>query len=138
MPDSYPDRRTKYIFAVIFLYGYIYFSISHRNMDTFTAIAEPNRRRMLDAMREQPNTVNMLVSIVGLSQPAVSKHLKCLREANLVTVRPEGQKRWYELNAKPLAEMDQFLEPYREFLSSRLDALELHLRNHSADKTEDQ
>lgn len=96
-------------------------------MNTFNALAEPNRRRLLEAIRLQPCTVNMLVTQCGLSQPAVSKHLRYLREADLVTVKPEGQKRWYELNPIPLQEIEAFLEPYRELLSNRLDALEQHL-----------
>ena len=98
-------------------------------MDTFTALVEPNRRKLLEAVRQQPCTVTMLVEVAGLSQPAVSKHLKLLREADLVVVRPEGQKRWYELNAKPLEQVDSFLEPYRQFMSDKLDALETHLDN---------
>ena len=98
-------------------------------MDVFTALSEPTRRTLLNAIQQQPATVNELVEIAGLSQPAVSKHLKCLRQAGLVVVRPEGQKRWYELNATPLNEIDEFLEPYRAFLSDRLDALEAHLDN---------
>ena len=96
-------------------------------MDAFSAIAEPNRRVLLEAMRQKPCTVNTLVQIAGISQPAVSKHLKVLKEANLVTVRPQGQKRWYEVNADPLMEIDGFLEPYRLLLSNKLDALEKHL-----------
>ncbi len=96
-------------------------------MDTFSAIVEPKRRLLLEAMRRQPCTVNTLVEIAGLSQPAVSKHLKILKEANLVVVRPDGQKRWYALNAQPLEEVDHFLEPYRQFLSNKLDRLEQHL-----------
>lgn len=95
-------------------------------MDTFSALAEPNRRRLLDAIRESPCTVTMLVEVAGLSQPAVSKHLKCLKEAHLVSVRPEGQKRWYELNPDALREFEAFLEPYRALLASRLDAREDH------------
>ena len=98
-------------------------------MDAFTALVEPNRRKLLEAVRQQPCTVTMLVEVAGLSQPAVSKHLKLLREADLVVVRPEGQKRWYELNAKPLEQVDSFLEPYRQFMSDKLDALETHLEN---------
>jgi DNA-binding transcriptional ArsR family regulator len=86
-------------------------------MDTFSALAEPNRRKLLDAIRVEPCTVNMLVNILGLSQPAVSKHLKCLREAGLVQVNPEGQKRRYSLSAAPLHQIDDFLEPYRQYLS---------------------
>jgi len=96
-------------------------------MDAFSAIVEPNRRLLLETVRRQPCTVNTLVEVVGLSQPAVSKHLKILKAANLVVVRPDGQKRWYELNAQPLMEVDRFLEPYRQFLSNKLDHLEQHL-----------
>ena len=96
-------------------------------MNTFNALAEPNRRRLLEAIRLAPCTVNMLVTQCGLSQPAVSKHLKYLREADLVTVRPEGQKRWYELNPTPLKEVEAFLEPYRQLLSNQRDSLEAHL-----------
>ena len=96
-------------------------------MDAFSAIVEPNRRLMLEAMRRGPCTVNALVEVTGLSQPAVSKHLKVLKATNLVVVRPDGQKRWYELNAQPLMEVDEFLEPYRQFLSAKLDRLERHL-----------
>ncbi len=96
-------------------------------MDAFSAIVEPNRRLILETMRRQPCTVNALVEVTGLSQPAVSKHLKVLKATNLVVVRPDGQKRWYELNAQPLMEIDEFLEPYRQFLSEKLDRLEQHL-----------
>ena len=96
-------------------------------MDVFTAVAEPNRRRLMAAMSHQARTVNELVEVAGLSQPAVSKHLKLLREAGLVRVRPDGQKRWYEVSPEPLNEVERFLEPYRRYLSDRLDALEDHL-----------
>ncbi len=95
-------------------------------MDTFNALAEPNRRRLLEAIRQEPCTVNMLVTRSDLSQPAVSKHLKYLRQANLVVVKPDGQKRWYALNPTPLEEIEEFLEPYRQLFLNRLDALEQH------------
>ena len=98
-------------------------------MDAFQALVEPNRRLLLETIRHQPSTVNMLVDVAGLSQPAVSKHLKILKAANLVIVRPEGQKRWYQLNAEPLDEIERFLEPYRQYYSSKLDNLEHHLDN---------
>jgi DNA-binding transcriptional ArsR family regulator len=98
-------------------------------MDTFQALVEPNRRALLESIRQQPCTVNMLVKVARLSQPAVSKHLKVLKAANLVTVRPDGQKRWYVLNAQPLSEVEEFLEPYRQFFSRKLDNLEQHLDN---------
>ena len=90
-------------------------------MDTFNALAEPNRRRLLEAIRQEPCTVNMLVTRTGLSQPAVSKHLKYLRDANLVMVKPDGQKRWYALNPIPLEEIEEFLEPYRQLFLNRQD-----------------
>ena len=96
-------------------------------MDAFSAIVEPNRRLLLETIRRRPCTVNELVAVTGLSQPAVSKHLKVLKATNLVVVRPDGQKRWYELNAEPLMEVDEFLEPYRQYLSDKLDHLEKHL-----------
>lgn len=106
-------------------------------MNTFNALAEPNRRRLLEAIRQEPCTVNMLVSKSGLSQPAASKHLRYLREADLVTVKPDGQKRWYELNPAPLKEIEAFLEPYRQLLSSRLDAPEQHLDSMKSTKTKE-
>jgi DNA-binding transcriptional ArsR family regulator len=67
------------------------------------------------------------VKRLELSQPGVSKHLKVLREAGLVVVRTDGKQRLYALRPEPLAEVDQWLEPYRAFWSSSLDALERHL-----------
>lgn len=101
------------------------------DVSTFDAIAEPNRRALLEALRDEPQTVTTLVQAVGLSQPAVSKHLKVLREVGLVTVRPDGQRRWYEISPEPLAELEQWLEPFRVMWSARLDAFERHLDNSS-------
>lgn len=94
---------------------------------TFSVLAEPNRRRILDILRERERTVNELVEHLHLSQPTVSKHLKVLREANLVEVRQDAQRRWYRLQAKPLIEIETWLAPYRSFWSERLDALEAYL-----------
>ena len=94
---------------------------------TFDVIAEPTRRRILDLLREQPRTVTELVGSLKLSQPGVSKHLRVLRDARLVRVRREAQRRWYEVDPAPLAEIDAWLEPYRASWSGRLDALERHL-----------
>jgi DNA-binding transcriptional ArsR family regulator len=94
---------------------------------TFELVAEPTRRRILDLLRERARPVGELVKLLGLSQPGVSKHLRLLREAGLVRVRRDGQRRWYELEAKPLAELDDWLEPYRELWQDRLDRLERHL-----------
>lgn len=93
----------------------------------YAALSEPSRRRILDLLREGERSVGDLVVRLGLSQPGVSKHLRVLREAGLVDVRPEGRRRWYRLRAQPLAEVDEWLEPYRAYWSERLDALERHL-----------
>jgi DNA-binding transcriptional ArsR family regulator len=93
----------------------------------YAALAEPSRRRILDLLRGGERSVGDLVDHVGLSQPGVSKHLRVLREAGLVAVRPDGRQRWYRLRAQPLAEVDRWLEPYRAHWSDRLDALERHL-----------
>ena len=96
-------------------------------MTAYAALAEPHRREILDLVRERERPVGDLVELLGLSQPGVSKHLKVLREAGLVSVRAEGKQRLYALRAQPLAEVDAWLEPYRAFWSSRLDALQRHL-----------
>lgn len=94
---------------------------------TFEVLAEPTRRRILDLLRERPRLVRELTAELGLSQPGTSKHLRVLREAGLVKVRAEAQRRWYELDPAPLAEVDAWLAPYRWMWADRLDALERHL-----------
>jgi len=94
---------------------------------TFDVLAEPRRRDILDLLRVRERSVGELVEGVSLSQPGVSKHLRVLRDAGLVVVRPNGQRRMYELRAEPLVEIDAWLGPYRRLWSKRLDALERHL-----------
>jgi DNA-binding transcriptional ArsR family regulator len=93
----------------------------------FDVIAEPHRRRILDLLREDERAVGELVDALGLSQPAVSKHLRVLRDAGLVDVRIDAQRRLYRLHAAPLREIDDWLQPYRAAWRDRLDALERHL-----------
>lgn len=93
----------------------------------FEALAESNRRHLLDLLRSGERGVNELVAETGLAQPSVSKHLKALREAGLVAVRPDGRRRWYRLRVEPLVELDAWLQPFRELWADRLDALERHL-----------
>jgi DNA-binding transcriptional ArsR family regulator len=93
----------------------------------FELLAEPNRRRILDLLRDDERPVGDLVTELGLSQPAVSKHLRLLREAGLVAVRADGQRRLYRACPEPLRIVDEWLEPYRRAWSGRLDALEQHL-----------
>src|SRR5579883_2156661 len=93
----------------------------------FAALGEPSRRRILDLLRERERPVGDLVAELGLSQPAVSKHLRVLREAGLVDVRGEQQRRLYRVRPEPLRSVDAWLEPYRRMWTERLDALESHL-----------
>jgi DNA-binding transcriptional ArsR family regulator len=96
-------------------------------MSAFQVLAEPHRRHILDLLREGERSVNELVLGLGLSQPGVSKHLRVLREAGLVRVRVDAQRRLYALRAQPLTELDEWLAPYRRLWAERLDALERHL-----------
>jgi DNA-binding transcriptional ArsR family regulator len=87
-------------------------------------------RQILDGLRGGERSVGELVGRLDLSQPGVSKHLKVLREAGLVAVRPDGKRRFYGLRADPLAEVADWLEPYRNHWNARFDALERHLEEH--------
>ncbi len=93
----------------------------------FDVVAEPNRRRILDLLRDDEHAVGDLVAAMGLSQPGVSKHLRVLRQAGLVEVRSDAQRRVYRLRPEPLQEIDDWLTPYRVAWRHRLDALEHHL-----------
>jgi DNA-binding transcriptional ArsR family regulator len=90
-------------------------------------IAEPSRREILDQLRGGEQPVHALVERLGISQPAVSKHLRVLREAGLVTVRADAQRRLYRLRPDPLIELDRWLEPYRRMWRRSLDQLEEHV-----------
>jgi DNA-binding transcriptional ArsR family regulator len=96
-------------------------------MTTFEILAEPNRRRILDLLRDGERGVGDLVDELAVSQPAVSKHLRVLREAGLVDVRADAQRRLYRVRAEGLRDVDDWLEPYRALWSSALDDLERQL-----------
>jgi DNA-binding transcriptional ArsR family regulator len=93
----------------------------------FDIVTDASRRQILDLLRERERSVNELVGALSMSQPAVSKHLRVLREAGLVKVRIDAQRRWYGLDPRPLAEIDAWLAPYRRYWADRLDDLERHL-----------
>ena len=93
----------------------------------FEVIAEPRRRQILDLLRERERPVGELVAELGLSQPGVSKHLRVLRDAGLVDVTADAQRRLYRIRPEPLQEIDEWLQPYRVAWRDRLDALERHL-----------
>ena len=98
-------------------------------MSPFEALAEPNRRRILDLLREGERPAGELVDALAISQPGVSKHLKLLREAGLVSVRADGQRRMYRLEPRGLADLDAWLTPYRQFWAGRLARLDAHLES---------
>jgi DNA-binding transcriptional ArsR family regulator len=108
-----------YSLTVIYLNGYAH--------GMFEVLAEPHRRRILDLLREGEQAVGDLVAALGISQPGVSKHLRVLREAGLVEVRTDAQRRLYRLRTEPLREIDEWLAPYRAAWADRLDTLEAHL-----------
>jgi DNA-binding transcriptional ArsR family regulator len=94
---------------------------------TWAALTDRHRRQVLGLLRQRPHAVGELVTALGLSQPATSKHLRVLREAGLVQVLPDAQRRIYALDPGPLAELDDWLAPYRALWNDRLDALGRHL-----------
>jgi DNA-binding transcriptional ArsR family regulator len=94
----------------------------------FRALADPTRRGILTLLGEDPRSVGELKQGLAISQPAVSQHLKLLREAGLVSERREGRRRIYALDAEPLALARQWLDRHTDFWASRLDNLGAHLR----------
>jgi DNA-binding transcriptional ArsR family regulator len=94
----------------------------------FEVLAEPTRRRVLNVLLDGPRPVGQLSSLLGQSQPGMSRHLRILRDAGLVSVRQVAQQRWYEIQPAPLAEIDAWLAPFRKEWSDRLARLEDHLR----------
>jgi DNA-binding transcriptional ArsR family regulator len=94
---------------------------------SFAVLAEPRRRDILDLLRDGERPVGDLVERLRLSQPLVSKHLRVLREAGLVEVRADAQRRLYRLRLEPLEEVDEWLAPYRRLWTHSLDKLEQHL-----------
>ena len=97
-------------------------------MQSLLAIADPTRRRIVELLAQHERTAGELVAEFDLSAPAISQHLKVLREAGLVTVRAEGQSRVQVLNPEGFGELEAWMEKTRAFWSRRLDALERELR----------
>jgi DNA-binding transcriptional ArsR family regulator len=94
---------------------------------TLQVLAEPRRQQILDLLRHGEQPVGELVSRLGMSQPLVSKHLRVLKEAGLVQVRADAQRRLYRVRPEPLAELDDWLAPYRALWTASLDRLEEHM-----------
>ena len=95
-------------------------------VEAFDILGDPVRRRILELLLDQEHTSGQVVVVIqaefGISQPAVSQHLRVLRENGFATVRAEGTRRLYSVQAAPLQEVDQWLQPFRDFWSQRLDA----------------
>lgn len=104
--------------------------------DVFNAIAEPQRREILNLLRGGERSVNDIVTALGLTQPQVSKHLRVLREVGLVNVRSEGQQRWYRLNADRLRPIHDWVKSYEQFWNETFDRLENYLRELQAKEKE--
>ena len=98
------------------------------------ALSDPNRRRVLDVLREGDQPVGMLVERVGLGQPGMSKHLRVLREAGLVAVSKRAQQRVYALRPVALTPLEEWLQPYRVLWNGSLDALQRHLDEHEGER----
>jgi len=103
-------------------------------MDALTALADPTRRRILELLRDGEVAAGQLSEEFSISRPAVSRHLRVLREAGLVHSRVDGQRRLYALDARPLLELDAWLEPYRRLWAHRLDALDTEIRRGRRDR----
>jgi DNA-binding transcriptional ArsR family regulator len=97
-------------------------------VDTHAALADPTRRRILELLADGEISAGELAEEFAVSRPAVSRHLRVLREAGLVHSRVQGQRRVYELDPRPLAEVDAWLERYRHLWARRLDAFDTEIR----------
>ena len=100
-------------------------------MNVYEALAEPHRRHIIELVGQGERTAGDIVDALSISQPGVSKHLRILREAGLVSVRKDAQRRLYRLEPQKLAELDAWLAPYRRFWADKLDALTDHLMRES-------
>ena len=97
-------------------------------MRAFAALSDPTRVRILELLRKRELEAGQIAAQFQTTRPGISRHLRVLRESGLVRVRQEAQRRVYSLDPKPLHELDRWLEPYRKFWSSRLDALDAHVK----------
>ena len=97
-------------------------------MKALAALADPTRRTIVELLAERERTAGELAASFSTSRPAVSRHLRVLREHGLVQARAQGRERLYSLEPEPLAELDEWLSRYRSFWTTRLDALGVELR----------
>jgi DNA-binding transcriptional ArsR family regulator len=104
--------------------------------DAFNAVAEPRRRQILDLLAAGERPVSDLVDLLGLAQPQVSKHLRVLREVDLVRVRDDGRRRMYRINAEPLKPLHDWLARYERMWNERFDLMDTVLDDLNLDETE--
>jgi DNA-binding transcriptional ArsR family regulator len=105
------------------------------HLDAFQTLADPTRRRIVEALRHGERQVNDIVENAGIHQSGVSRHLHILHRAGFVVVRPDGQRRLYSLRPEPFRALDQWLAQYRDLWEARLDRLEHALREQRRKKT---
>jgi len=98
-------------------------------MDAFLALADPTRRRIIESLADGESAFGDLAGQFDMSRPAVSQHLKVLREAGLVSVRKDAQRRIYRLNAEGLDQLEEWLESVKRFWGARIDDLERALND---------
>lgn len=96
-------------------------------VDVFQALADPTRRRIVEALRDGEQQVGDVVAKAGVHQSGVSRHLRILYESGFVSMRPDGQRRLYALRSEPFRELEEWLGPYRKLWETRLDRFEAAL-----------
>ncbi len=106
-------------------------------LETFAALGEPNRYRIVELLRSGPRPVNDIGARLRLRQPQVSKHLRVLKQAGLVDVQPRAQQRLYELRAQPLRRLHDWLERYRQLWDARFEELDELIEELKAKETSD-
>jgi DNA-binding transcriptional ArsR family regulator len=102
--------------------------------DVFQVLADPTRRRLVDAMRGGEKSVNQLVEMVDIGQPGVSRQLQILEDADFVVVRPQGRQRFYALRPEPFRELSQFVTTYRAIWEGHLDRFAAELERRKKNK----
>lgn len=105
--------------------------------EALQALSDGSRRKLLEVLAEGEATAGELAAQLPIARPGVSRHLRVLREAGLVAVRPEAQRRLYSLQVEPLAEVDRWLERYRQFWEPRLQALDTEVRRGKRERRSD-
>jgi DNA-binding transcriptional ArsR family regulator len=105
--------------------------------DTFQILADPTRRRIVEALRGGERSVNQLVEAVDIGQPGVSKQLSILEDANFVVMRPEGRRRLYALRPEPFWELNEWMGAYRRVWEGRMDRMAAELERRRKARTKD-